>query len=247
MANLFEQYGIKEVANVSIYEIGEGGARGNLKLFLDSLKVSTLEQTADQTEAKGGIGNMPLVIWDFGKEITLNVEDALFSPQSLSIMMGNGTVGSATTVRKTMKFHGATVPTKDSRGNTINIPALSSETNDAEYVDLSTGQKPSSLVESGTYVVSWDETVTGQKIEITPDSFPGTYYIVGETYARSAVTGKDEYFQFIIPKAKMTPERTITLQAEGDPTTFNMSLRVMRPDSGNMMEFIQYGLTEAGA
>ena len=57
---------------------------------------------------------------------------------------------------------------------------------------------------------------------------------------RSERTGKDEYFQFVIPKAKMTAEQTISLEAEGDPTTFNMSLQVLRPENGEMIRFIKY-------
>ena len=49
-------------------------------------------------------------------------------------------------------------------------------------------------------------------------------------------------FQFIIPKAKVTSENTITLEAEGDPSVFNMNLTVLRPDSGEMMKLVQYTL-----
>ena len=37
------------------------------------------------------------------------------------------------------------------------------------------------------------------------------------TYARSELSGDDEFFQFIILRAKVTSENTITLEAEGDP------------------------------
>lgn len=43
-------------------------------------------------------------------------------------------------------------------------------------------------------------------------------YIVGDTFARNETTGKDEYFQFIVPKGKVVSENTITLEAEGDPS-----------------------------
>ena len=93
MANLLEQYGIKEVADVVIYEIGEKDDNGQTAytpvLFLDTLKVSTIEQTAEQAEARGGKGNSPLIIWDYGKEITLNLEDALYSPASMAMMFGD--------------------------------------------------------------------------------------------------------------------------------------------------------------
>ena len=88
-------------------------------------------------------------------------------------------------------------------------------------------------------------SVSGRKIEINAANFPGTYRVVGETFARSQATGKDEYFQFEIPKAKMGAENTITLEAEGDPSVFNMTMKVLRPESGPMIILRQYNLTEA--
>jgi hypothetical protein len=88
---------------------------------------------------------------------------------------------------------------------------------------------------------------TTKKIIVSGDSFPGTYYIQGDTYCRSDVTGKDQFFQFIIPKAKMSSEETITLEAEGDPATFNMNLTVLRPEDGEMMKLVQYDLEAPGA
>ena len=62
------------------------------------------------------------------------------------------------------------------------------------------------------------------------------------TFARSQESGKDEFFQFIIPKAKVQSENTITLEAEGDPSVFNMSLKVLRPADGVMMKLVKYNL-----
>ena len=81
-------------------------------------------------------------------------------------------------------------------------------------------------------------------IEISASSFPGTYYVTGDTYARSEVTGNDEFFQFIISKAKVKSGNTITLEAEGDPSVFNLDLHVLRPASGPMMKLVKYDMTE---
>lgn len=74
--------------------------------------------------------------------------------------------------------------------------------------------------------IFWDEIVaaateTEDAVEVTisPDTFPGTYKVVGDTLIRSEKTGRDEPFQFIINKAKVQSNVTITLQAEGDPST----------------------------
>jgi hypothetical protein len=51
-------------------------------MYFDTLKVSSLEQTAEDTSARGGTGNPNLITWDFGKEITVSLEDALYTPAS---------------------------------------------------------------------------------------------------------------------------------------------------------------------
>lgn len=88
--NLFQKYGIKEVADVVFYTINTIGDEEFYTpvLFLDTLKVSTLEKAAEKVEARGGKGNKKLITWNFGKEITLNLEDALFSPASMSMIWG---------------------------------------------------------------------------------------------------------------------------------------------------------------
>lgn len=64
MANILDKYGIKEVADVTFYTIDEQGKKERPVLYLDTLKVSTIEQTAEEAEARGGKGNAPLIIWD---------------------------------------------------------------------------------------------------------------------------------------------------------------------------------------
>lgn len=56
--NKFERFGVKEVANVQFEALSTGGVDGvnvgDIVLYLDSLKVSTIEQTAKNAEARGG-------------------------------------------------------------------------------------------------------------------------------------------------------------------------------------------------
>lgn len=88
--NLFQKYGIKEVADVVFYSINEIGDEVFYTpvLYLDTLKVSTIEKTAEKVDARGGYGNKKLITWNFGKDIVLNLEDALFSPASMSMIWG---------------------------------------------------------------------------------------------------------------------------------------------------------------
>lgn len=89
--NIFEQYGIKEVADVTLYaiELDENDEEIYIPvLYLDTLKISSVEQTSEQTSARGGLGNPHLITWDYGKEITVNLEDALYTPASMSMLWG---------------------------------------------------------------------------------------------------------------------------------------------------------------
>ena len=264
MASILDRYGIKEVADVTFYELGSDGKPTKPVLYLDTLKVSTIEQTADEAEAKGGKGNAPLVVWDYGKEITVTLEDALFSAKSMAIMFGNGTVksyaGASAYIMKTEQFNavaltGSALPSTTDDGGwkakyegpdgklyTKVNPKFYDEAGNQVVVDTpSTGQVAwVTGTATAKYFCTFDILVDGSVIDISAASFPGTYYITGDTYARSEASGADEFFQFIIPKAKVQSENTITLEAEGDPSVFNMNLRVLRPADGVMMKLVKY-------
>ena len=262
MASILDRYGIKEVADVTFHEL-KNGKPNNPVLYLDTLKVSTIEQTAETTEARGGKGNAALISWDYGKEINVTLEDALFSAKSMAIMFGNGVVnplvaGTEATNRdnanimRTEVFQytsativAATAASASGNGwdpNYTDPKGASHSKRNPKFFDA-TGATATQFVKDEKYFCSYDlATENLQVIEISANSFPGTYYVTGDTFARSEADGTDEFFQFIIPKAKVTAENTITLEAEGDPSVFNMSLKVLRPEDGVMMKLVKYDL-----
>lgn len=289
MASILDRYGIKEVADVTFYKIDSNGQPAEPVLYLDTLKVSTIEQTAETVDARGGKGNPKLITWDYGKEITVTLEDALFSAKSMSIMFGNGAVDAAASdsaisrisvvranassklpdyfvadmydstakgaVRKKLWMANATTPADamawdSSTGVKINKVydefgnELKNSTSSISGADAKTNWQGATASAGEKYFVqyTWWVAPIARKVVISGDTFPGTYYVQGDTYARSDVDGSDHFFQFVIPKAKMTAENTITLEAEGDPSVFNMNLTVLRPEDGEMMKLVQYDL-----
>lgn len=181
MADTLKRFGIKEVADVRFYEVPALGAeteetaaniyaaiKGQTPVIeFDTLKVSNIESTAESSDARGGKGNAALISWDYGREVTLTIEDALMSMECLSLLFG------------------------DKTGDTITINA---------------------------------------------NKFPGTYTVVGKTFARNESDGKDHLFTFIVPKAKIQSETTLTMEAEGDPSVIGMTLKVLRCKNGDMLE-----------
>ena len=396
--NIFEQYGIKEVADVCLYsiELDENDDEVYVPvLYLDTLKVSTVEQTASQTSARGGLGNPELIIWDYGKEITVTLEDALYNPASMGMTWG-GKYGSKTytvygrinindknlkqvsgklkiknlknfeydnTTKMATWLCSVTVISNDGKErygnknikiaynnktkefgflndmnnftntviindkiktisftyikymntNSVSIQELVYEIDHAlknvyyldriekckatqtfvidtdtntrhgnyryiekyknneltVFIDPRTMQpyEPNTdefvrkngdkiygnlrVIKQHEIYYKWtrskaaDNTSLGHQIVVDATHFPGTYRLVGETYSRSRKTGKDERFQFEIPLCKMGSENNFTLQAEGDPTTFTMTLKVLRREDGIMMKLTQYDVEEA--
>lgn len=180
MLSSYAGFGIKEVSDVAFYNVGDvtysEGALTTTKdpLFvLDTLKISNIENTAEQTEARGGKGNASLLIWDHSREVNITLQDAVLSPKTLSLMF---------------------------------------EGNAAEA----------------------DSVIT-----ISANTFPGTYAIIGKTFARDVKDGKDRLFTWYVPKAKVNSEVTLTMEAEGDPTVFDMNLRVLRDSDGTMVRMIR--------
>jgi len=73
-----------------------------------------------------------------------------------------------------------------------------------------------------------DEENSPTKITIDSDTFPANYCIVGSTYMRSQADGKDYPFIFEIPNAKVQVGGTLTMEADGDPTTFEMTIKALK-------------------
>ena len=129
-------------------------------------------------------------------------------------------------------------------GNSKGVPSEGETTAQAVYIDPNTMQpyQDGTPIAEGEMFLKWTRSVAygdnslGHTIEISADKFPGTYKVVGDTFARNKTTGEDQRFQFVVPQAKMTSEQTITLEAEGDPTVFNLNLTVLRPDDGVMVK-----------
>lgn len=181
MATL-ERFGIKEVADVRFYEVTDDtsaaaaytAVKGKTPVIeFDTLKVSNIESTAESTDARGGKGNAALISWDYGREVTLTIEDALMSMECLALL-----------------FEG----NKDKLDDGITINA---------------------------------------------NTFPGTYTIVGKTYARNETDGKDHLLTFVVPKAKIQSETTLTMEAEGDPSVIGMTLKALRCKNGDMVELMR--------
>jgi hypothetical protein len=259
--NILTQYGIKEVADVQFIALAAdtrlGVSINDVVLYLDSLKVSTIETTSEQTEAKGGKGAPPLIIWDYGKEITLTLQDALMTPASLGVLYGAAAVEAGDTDGVVRMVEKITVAAGDTCTFVATNPPLDGST--IKFHNLTTGVRGSMTAAMSTQVLTmgtdgapddlmiffWDVVTEGTEgtdsytITIDAAHFPGTYKVIGDTLIRNTL-GTDEKFQLVIPRAKISSESTLTMESEGDASVFDMTLRVLRDANNNMMMLIKH-------
>lgn len=188
-------YGLKEVADVRFYPVGTTitivstgtdydtivSAATDPNFIFDTLKVSNIEVSSEDTSATGGKGNPELISWSYGKEITFTMEDAVFSLATLDLMFG---------------AKGANNGVDDDTDVTITVDA---------------------------------------------STFPSNYHVVGYTYIRNKDTGNDAPFVFEIPNAKVQVGGTLTMEADGDPTTFEMTLKALKSKDGSLVKFHRIG------
>ena len=243
-------YGVKEVADVLFYPVG--GTTPTL--FFDSLKISNLEFTAETTYARGGKGNPKLIGWDYNREIMLNLQDALISQEFMALLAGTsvdsttaktitGTAKHTVVTGETSAFTVSTVT-----GVTVTLQYAQKVTADGTATAITGEGTPGSgdIDFSGSYVVGDKIFITYTYSVSTPDTiifnsnnYPGTYKVIGDTVIRDQ-DGTDHAYQFIIHKAKLQPGFTITMEAEGDPSVFDLALDVLANDDGDMIELIKY-------
>ena len=297
MAIILDKYAIKEVADVMFYELDSKGAPSAPVLYLDTLKTSTLSQSSEVVDARGGKGNVKILSWDTNKELTIEMEDAVYSAKSLGIMFGGDmkVFGDKQEVLKTLRFDPAQIMeastasssdkaylTFDINNNKLYIAktlitAFSYQKNESGTITEVAEPVPVSVtsvnwatgkVQAGDPAADTDQTVEfitfdlldctsspvartanngvisgGVTIDIGAEFNSNTYYITGDTYARNVASGKDEFLQFIIPKGKVSAEDvSLTMEADGDPATFSMTVQCLKSESGSMVKLVKYNI-----
>jgi len=240
----YDKFGIKEVMNVTFYDLETYAP----VLYVDTLKLSNLENTAEESMARGGQGNPILLTWDYNREATFTIQDALIGFDGLALMTGNEVTGAGATdysvlykreVLTLSGSEGARTATLSEQPVDPDDPVTSGTTAkpDNSRVFLysfaegimgdtlsasinATTKAVTNIVTTETKAVAYYPYVYAntdklRQITITSDSFPSTFRIVGDTFIRSANTGRDEYFQLIVERAKVQPGFSLTMEAEG--------------------------------
>lgn len=197
MASILDKYGIKEVADMTFYKL-ENGKPTVPVLYLDTCKTTTIEQSGEEADARGGKGNAILMSWDYNKEITVTIEDALFSAKSMAIMFGGSEKVDSVTAGLLMRTEEFVAASNSTNAGAAGWDSLYTAPTGVRYGKVNPkfftaeGAVVTSFTSGARYFCTYDLIVDGGVIEISSNSFPGTYYITGDTYARPKGSTEDE-------------------------------------------------------
>lgn len=247
------RFGVKEVADVTFYDMND-----NPVLFIDTLKMSNLSNDAERTYIRGGRSNAILMAFDYNRTATFEITDALLNPKSIAMQAGVevstastdihkrevlvANAGGAITFSQTPSSNVKIMPSDDGYEHTGSMIEIA-PADVVIAVDGTASYTIPNAVEGDKYIAyykypSGDRT---ERMIIKSDQFSGFYKIVGDTVVTNYESKELESFQIVIPQAKINSAFELTLEAEGDPSVFEMSIDVMKPDtSTNMIELIKY-------
>jgi hypothetical protein len=158
--------------------------------------MSTLNFSTENSEARGGKGNASLLAWDYNKDIEFEVSDALFSIKSLSIILGGENSEHKKEWNK-LFFKSQLNEEVDASSKTakVKIKGVTLVLTNCQFFKVLDSQ----IVEVNNgkdydYVLGKVSVDSAKEIIIDSNTFPGTYCVIGATYARDEMTGKDQLF-----------------------------------------------------
>lgn len=257
-----KRYGQREICNVVLKNITTNAP----VLYLESLKVSSLDVGATRVHAKGSRGNARLVGWSSDKEPSFKCEDALISPESMAVLAGTTVVEDSVSAHKKEVFIIGTTTGATTTGVTIaEIPVTGTTGTDKFFYVASNAYSigtaltwtvagtgtacftftgthialGTSTVINGDYLITdyyWTATGT-KRIKITSDQFAGYYKLEAETLWRDE-NGSDYPALFTIPKLQLKDSFNLSMEATGDPKTFTFDFDVYKSASNTDMVLI---------
>lgn len=239
----FNLYGIREVADVCIYELDENDNIIKPFIYLDTLKCSTIDYALNITKIQGGKGNSLLSTWEFLDKLEITLQDALFSMKSLAMITGGQLKESEDLIIKTETFI-ATAKTLPKEGERISgwEPIFS-------FYNYSTlklnpvfyniyGEQITTLNEGEKYFCTYYLASHNISIDIKDTDFPGYYCLVGETFIRNSITNEDELFYFVVPKAKLKSDFALNIGSD-DSTVIDLFFTAVKSQQNlDLIEFL---------
>jgi hypothetical protein len=221
-------------------------------LVMDTLKTSSIENTSQKQEIRGGQGNKKLMSFEYGREAILKMQDALISDQSLALLAGQAVETTATlfgreilTVDATKEVALANEPITGSvtvfktKGGLLQEEITGFTVTESDVV-LTSATPTVAQGDSVQVIYQYVSTSTNlAKVTFNAEVFPHEFAVVGDCIMNGD-DGVPYKAQFYIARAKLQSEFTITLEAE-NPSTFDFNLDILASaENGDLYTITRY-------
>ena len=256
------KYASVTCADVVLYDL----VCGNPVAKFDTLKLSTIEQTADTNDVQGGKGNPILARIPSNKQVNLTIQDAVMSMTYLAVVTGGEVVKSSDTTAIRIAYNEKITATEDGLALTHTMPASSTlwlaevkegiiSERKARYdapaatktVALGDAQwRPSDYtIEAGKeYQVFYNYDITtadeARELTVFSDVFAKTYRFVGDTELYNTYTGRNDALQIEVPRFALDNSYTFELNADGTAAVFDMNGTALADDDKRLIVYRIY-------
>lgn len=253
------RWAVRDVATASFFDLNTG----KLKVKLETLKMSNIENSAETVYASGSSGNPKLVGFSGGRAARFILQDALFSNEMLGMLLGNDVTSGAEDVTRNnvliVNSDQVTLPySPSSNGALISVNKLLFDGTlgaSFDYVSATptaneysvTGNVVSfeaGALDDGDKVLIYYQTAGSpdtKKITASTDKFAGSYKLILDVLVRDYHLKKDFAAQITVPNAKVEDNWNVNLQPDGDPSVLDIPMEALKPsDSTDLYTMLIY-------
>lgn len=189
---------------------------------IDTLKIANITQEGPTKTVTGGQYSNTLI--KYGKTATVEMQDALGRARTLSRFFGCNYDG----------YIEATIPKDTETDYDIDVPGITSSSTGIKVLKDGTALTATTGYELGTNKITikisaklTDPAIIqiekpGSRVSIT-DKFPGAFAIEGKTFFIDQKTGEKVDVNIFIPQFTPDAILTLTQDAEGDATVFDLN------------------------
>jgi hypothetical protein len=253
-----DKFGVVTVIDATLYDL----VSGEPILELDTLKMANITTEASEKEIRGGQAATQLIIYDYGRTATMEMQDALGSLASMQYMWGS-TIATGNDVFKHIKF-----PFTVAEDDTITVPGIVPNGTKVTVVYLAEGASGASrtltTVTSGnnqnvsvdgsvstiTTPTEWNVDATdvvtvyaeivapgadAKALTLTSSGFSNNIKLVGKTFVIDQASGVRKAAELVIHNFKLNPTFELMFDSEGEAAVFDFSGRALEDANGRFI------------
>lgn len=212
-------------------------------IYLDTLKVSSINMEGETKEIRGGINAPTLIEYDYGRMVNFEMQDALASISSLSIMWGGKQADAGKSELHVNKLVTGTAGAladfdyalvegdqklvwayNEVTGAEVYLKAVVSES--VSVVTAYSDELMATPLDKGISLLLFIDGPApedGSQVIIDNVSFPPVVELIGKTFFIEQNSGKQMSYQINIPMLKIGIGGGLTMEAEGDAAVFDFA------------------------